>query len=90
VSALIPDNCLSTLDLESKNQSEEENMKAADCFLNELVKRGVKLCDNKCLKKLTPEQLDQYLENRVRQTREIIDEELARRERVKAISKQSD
>lgn len=79
VFATVPDNCLNTLDLESKNLSEEETMRAADCFLNELVKRGVKLCDSQCLEKLTPKQLEQHFINRARQTREIIDEELARR-----------
>jgi len=77
--AFVSDDCMKTLDLEFKNQSEEETMKAADCFLNELVKRGIKLCDSKCLEKLTPEQLDQHFENRARQMREITDEELARR-----------
>lgn len=79
VSALVSDNCMRTLDLESKNPPEKKAAKIADCILNELVKRGVTLCDSKCLEKLTPEQLDQYLDNRFRQTRKIIDEELARR-----------
>lgn len=80
VHALVPDICMRTLDLESKDLSKKEASKMADCLINEMIKRGVKVCDSKCLKKLTPEQSKQYFESIGKETKKIIAEERARRE----------
>ena len=79
VSATVPDICMRTLDLESKNLSKKESAKMTNCIINEMIKRGVKPCDSKCLKKLTPEQSKQYFERIGKETQKIIDEERARR-----------
>jgi uncharacterized protein YajQ (UPF0234 family) len=77
--ALAPDICMRMIDLESKNQSEEEITKMSDCIINEMVKRGIKPCDTKCLKKLTPEEKEKYFQNLHLQTDKIIAEEISRR-----------
>lgn len=76
-----PDICMRLLDIEIEAEKlpDDELKGLAECIENELLKKGIKLCNTECLGKLAPEQRNKYSKNLKIELEKILNEERARR-----------